>query len=208
MISALLAGLIFGATAGLAPGPLMALTVTQTVRHGTKQGLLVALAPFITDLPIIAVSLLVLTQLSNLSLVLGVIALVGAIYVLYLAYETFRIRPIEIDTTRDNPRSLRRGATINALSPHPYLFWATVGGPFVLRTSQDSSLAPWLFIAGFYVMLVGGKVTIALLVGRFRTILTGKVYLYTMKMLALVLAGFAIFLFTDAIELLTGTTSF
>ena len=26
-------------------------------------------------------------------------------------------------------RSLLQGATVNALSPHPWLFWATVGGP-------------------------------------------------------------------------------
>lgn len=202
MISAVLAGLILGATAGLTPGPLMALTVTQSVRHGANQGVRVALAPFITDLPIIAVSLFVLTRLSNLDIVLGIIALAGAIYVLVLAYETFRIGPVEIDTTRDDPKSLRKGATINALSPHPYLFWATVGGPFVLRLWHNDPLAPWLFVACFYLLLVGAKVTIALLVGKFRTILTGQAYLYTMKTLALVLAAFAVLLFQDALILL------
>ena len=202
MISALLTGLIFGTTAGLAPGPLMALTVTQSVRHGLKEGVLIALAPFITDLPIIGLSILLLSQLSDLSIVLGVISLAGSLYVLYLSYETFRIHPIAVDTTQDNPKSLRTGATINALSPHPYLFWATVGGPLVMRAWQENSLAPWLFIAGFYIMLVGCKITIALLVGKFRSMLTGRIYLCTMKTLAVVLAVFAVLLFRDALSLL------
>ena len=202
MISALIAGLVFGATAGLAPGPLMAFTVTQTVRHGTKEGVLIALAPFITDLPIIALFLLLLIRLSNMDVVLGIIALAGAIYVLYLAYETFRVRPVEIDTTQDAPKSLRKGVIINALSPHPYLFWATVGCPIVLKSWQVNPLAPWLFIGSFYLLLVGAKVLLALLVGRFRTILTGNAYLYTMKTLALILAIFAIVLLQDAFELL------
>lgn len=202
MVSALIAGLILGATAGLAPGPLLALTVAQAVRHGPKEGILVALAPFITDLPIIALSLFLLTRLSNLEVVLGTIAVTGSVYVLYLAYDTFRTGFVEIDTKKDAPKSLRRGVTINALSPHPYLFWATVGGPIVLRSWQSGPAAPCLFVASFYLLLVGAKITIALLAGRFSRLLFGSTYLYTMKTLALVLACFAVVLLRDAFALL------
>ena len=38
MLSALAAGFLLGLTAGLAPGPLMALVITQSLRHGTREG--------------------------------------------------------------------------------------------------------------------------------------------------------------------------
>lgn len=207
MYPALLAGLVFGLTAGLAPGPLMTLTVTQTLKHGVKEGVLVALAPLITDLPIIAVSLLVLAQLESFETLLGAIALVGSGYVFYLGWETVRISPADFDTSHAAPRSIWKGATVNALNPHPYLFWATVGGPFVLRARHDAPLAPWLFAGSFYLLLVGTKVTLALLVGRYRTLLIGKAYLWIMRALGVLLWAFGLFLLRDALDLLGWITT-
>ena len=53
MLEAFGTGMLFGLSAGLAPGPLLALGIAQTLRFGAGQGVRVALAPLITDLPII-----------------------------------------------------------------------------------------------------------------------------------------------------------
>ena len=47
------AGLVYGLSAGFSPGPLMALVISQTLKHGIREGAKVAVAPLITDLPII-----------------------------------------------------------------------------------------------------------------------------------------------------------
>ena len=188
-------GIVFGLTAGL----ILALVITQTLQHNTKEGIAVAVAPLITDIPIVLISFFILNGLSTLGPTLGVISAVGSLYVLYLAYETFKIGPVKVNTSQIQPKSLRKGAVVNALNPHPYLFWATVGVPFILKTQQRSAFAPWLFILSFYLFLIGSKVLIALIVGRFRTFLEGKVYLYMMRGLGIVLAGFAIFLLWEAL---------
>lgn len=74
MSEALLAGLLLGLAAGLAPGPMLALTVTQSLRHGARAGLRVAMAPLLTDLPIIAAMLLALDELARTRPVLGALA--------------------------------------------------------------------------------------------------------------------------------------
>ena len=79
MVSSLAAGIILGLTAGVAPGPLMALVITQTLRHGVVEGVKVAVVPLFTDLPIIIVSLVMLSSLAKLEYVLGVISFVGGI---------------------------------------------------------------------------------------------------------------------------------
>ena len=57
MTASLLTGVIFGLSAGFAPGPLLTLVITQTLKHNIKEGVKVALAPLLTDLPIILAAL-------------------------------------------------------------------------------------------------------------------------------------------------------
>lgn len=199
MLSAVLVGIMFGLSAGFAPGPLLTLVITQTIRHNTLEGIKVAAAPLLTDVPIVLVSFFVLNKLSTPGTALGIISVVGGLYVLYLAYETLTIGPVQVNVSQAQPRSIRKGAAVNALNPHPYLFWATVGVPMILETQQNSPIAPWLFILSFYSFLLGSKVFIALVVGRFRTFLEGKVYLFMMRALGVVLAGFAIYLLWEAL---------
>jgi threonine/homoserine/homoserine lactone efflux protein len=195
-----LAGLTFGLSAGLMPGPLMTLIITQTLRHNVKEGVLVALAPLLTDVPIILLTYVVLQRLSAFDRILGGIGAVGAAYVLYLSWETIRTGPVLVDDTPDQARSLMKGALVNALNPHPYLFWATVGVPFMLKTRQESPMAMWSFVILFYILLVGSKVAIAVIVGRLRTFLEGRWYRYVMRTLGVLLAVFALFLLWDALH--------
>ena len=198
MLYALSLGTVLGLSAGLAPGPLLTLVVTQTLRHGVKEGIKVAAAPLVTDLPIVLVSLLVLSRLSELDLVLGLISLVGGGYILYLAYESFRPAPKDTGASGEEPQSLRRGTLVNFLNPHPYLFWITVGAPFILKSWEEGPLAPALFILSFYLLLVGSKVLLAMVVGKSRAFLTGKAYLFALRLLAVMLLVFGLVLIKES----------
>ncbi len=202
MLSALASGTVLGLAAGFAPGPLLTLVITQTLKHNAREGAKVAIAPLITDLPIILVSLFVLSRLQGFNRLLGLISLVGSGYVLYLARDAFRTGPVVPEDARDEARSVRKGAIINALNPHPYIFWSTVGGPFVLRSAKEGLPAPLLFLLGFYLFLVGSKVFLAVLAGKSRSFLTGKGYIRTMRVLACLLGLFAALLLRDAVGLL------
>jgi threonine/homoserine/homoserine lactone efflux protein len=74
--------------------------------------------------------------------------------------------PRDVDEPADPQRELWRGALVNALNPHPYLFWATVGGPAVVSGWRISPWYALAFIVPFYTLLVGSKVVIAWLVSR------------------------------------------
>jgi len=53
MTNFLTIGIMLGTSAGFAPGPLLTLVISESLQHGVKSGAKVALAPIITDLPII-----------------------------------------------------------------------------------------------------------------------------------------------------------
>ena len=202
MLSALAAGTLLGLSAGFTPGPLLTLVLTQTLRHGVREGVKVATAPLITDLPIILAALILLTRLGGSDRLLGLISLAGSGYVLYLAREALRTGPVTLAVAREQPRSVRKGAIINAMNPHPYIFWATVGGPFLLRRAKDGLAAPLLFMLGFYLFLVGSKVLLAVLVGKSREFLTRRGTIWALRFLGCLLGIFAVLLLRDALSLL------
>ena len=194
-------GAALGLAAGLSPGPLLALVVSQTVRHGPREGLKVAAAPLITDAPIVLLSVLVISRLES-DAVLGLIALAGGAFVAFLGVENLRTTRLVVDGGERAPRSWRQGATVNALSPHPYIFWATVGAPVLLSASSIGPAGPLAFLLGFYVCLVGSKVAVALAVGASRGTLTGGAYRWVMRALGAVLLVFAALLVREGLVLL------
>ena len=88
MINYLIIGTILGLSAGFAPGPLLALVISETLQHDVKSGVKVALAPTLTDLPIIIITLFILAKLSNFHNILGIISLIGGLVILFMGYET------------------------------------------------------------------------------------------------------------------------
>ena len=99
VLTFLAAGCIFGLAGGFSPGPTTTLVVSQTLRFGVMDGIKVAISPALTDAPIILVSVLLVGQLVKFEPVLGVISILGAAFLLYLAFESFRVRGIDIDET-------------------------------------------------------------------------------------------------------------
>lgn len=202
MIKYLTTGIILGLSAGFAPGPLLTLVITESLQHGITAGIKVALAPVLTDVPIIALTLFLLSKLSNFHGLLGIISILGGLLILYLGYESIRIKGVTLDFDDVEPKSLRKGIMVNVLNPHPYLFWLGVGAPTVVKAMDHGVLTASAFVGSFYILLVGSKMLLAMLVGRSRTFLTEKVYIYTNRTLGVVLWVLAVFLFKDGFDLL------
>jgi threonine/homoserine/homoserine lactone efflux protein len=195
-------GCVFGLAGGFTPGPTTALVVGQALRFGPKEGVKVAIAPLLTDPPIIVLAVLLVGQLARFQAVLGWLTLFGAAFLLFLAVESLRVRGVEIDENTIEPRSIRKGFLVNLLNPHPYLFWIMVGAPALLRAVGIGVLAAGLFLLGLYGGLVGAKVFVGLLVGRSRSILRSRGYVYVNRLLGLALALFAALFARDGLRLL------
>ena len=199
-MAALLTGVLLGVSSGLAPGPLLALVLAQTLRHGAREGCKIALTPLLTDAPIIAVSLFAATKLGEPGPAFGMVSLAGGAFVLYLAWDTFRPATANLDTSAEPPRSWFKGVLTNLLSPHPWLFWLTAGTATLAKAMDDSWIAAAAFLFGFYLLLVGSKVVVALLVARSRNLFAGRPYRVVMRVLALLLAIFAALLIREGLK--------
>lgn len=206
MLNFLTMGIILGLSAGFAPGPLLTLVISETLEHDIKAGIKVALAPIITDLPIIILTIFILAKLSNFDNILGIISLAGGCFILFMGYAGIRSKGYEFNFQETRPKSLAKGILTNVLSPHPYLFWFSVGAPTITKAMTLNIIAPLAFISSFYILLVGSKILLSILVGKSKSFLSGKMYINTMRFLGFVLCGLACALFWDGLKLL-GITS-
>jgi threonine/homoserine/homoserine lactone efflux protein len=200
----LTAGVVLGLSAGLSPGPLLALVLAQTLQFGAREGIKVALAPLVTDGPIILLSVYVVGRLAVVPGALAAISLCGGVFVLSLAYQNLRATSLVLTAQRPGRGALVKGVLVNALSPHPYLFWLTVGAPTIAKAAAENQLLGVLFVGSFWGCLVGSKVCLATLVGRSRHQLSDRAYRTVMRVLGLVLVAFAGLLIYDGCKIIAG----
>ena len=154
----------FGVSAAVIPGPLIAYVISTTLTQGWRKGLLVVLAPLISDLPIIILMTFILGQLPGEALKL--MQLGGGTLLLSIAWAArnqyrstldMRVMAERADApSLSGRRVLLTGVSMNFLSPGPYLFWAGVTGPLLLSALEISLAHALAFVGAFYGVFLSG----------------------------------------------------
>jgi len=160
-------GIGYGFAAAVQPGPFQTYIISQTLTRGWKRTLPAALAPLISDGPIIALCLLVLSQIPLWFQ--KVLYIAGGIFILYLAYGAYKswknFDP-KISFVESKPQqSALKAALTNALSPSPYIYWSLVTGPILMRGWRETPFHGIGFLAGFYITIVSSLIAIILVFG-------------------------------------------
>jgi threonine/homoserine/homoserine lactone efflux protein len=159
-------GAALGFSAAAQPGPLQAYLLAQSVRNGAARTLPVALVPLVTDPPLIAAVLALLSQVPpGLVRALGI---VGGAVVVWLGVGALRAAraPAPAATGRAPPAGFVRGMLVNFLNPNAWLWWSLAAGPILAEAWRAAPSRALAFLAGFYLLLVGGNVAFVLLAGR------------------------------------------
>ncbi|NWF86840.1 LysE family translocator [Candidatus Bathyarchaeota archaeon] len=199
----LISGIVLGFVAGISPGPLLALVFSETLKQGKIEGIKVAVAPLITDLPIVLFVLFILLNLVRYNFVIGIISLFGAVFLVYLGVENLRVEIKELEAKLDKKNGLKRGIIVNLLNPNPYLFWFFIGGPIIFRSLEMRISTTALFIVGFYSLLIGSEIGVALIVDKSKSFIKSKYYIYIIRALGLTLMLFALFFVYEGLKLLS-----
>ena len=112
----------------IAPGPDNVFVLTQSALHGKLSGLVVMFGlctGLLVHTGAVAFGVAVIFQASALAFTL--LKVVGASYLLYLAWQTFRASPEQIHMKGDQQRSLgtlyRRGIIMNVTNPKVSIFF-------------------------------------------------------------------------------------
>lgn len=166
----ILQGIVYGFAAAAQPGPLQTYLISQTLRKGWRRTLPAAFAPLFSDGPIIALSLLILSQIPpwlQRSLYIA-----GGLFVLYLAYGVYKswknFDPDLPDIETKTQQGIFKAAMINTLNPNPYIFWSLVTGPILVNGWRETPVYGVAFITSFYVTMILGFSALILVFGSAR----------------------------------------
>ncbi len=167
MFIILLQGLGLGFTAGVQPGPFQTYLISQALDNGWRRTLVAAFAPLLSDGPIAALVLLVLSQVPPWFQ--RGLYLAGGLFILFLAWNAFRQwKASSRATLPSNPaptHSLFRAALMNVFNPAPYVFWSLVNGPLVLRAWAQSPLNAFVYILAFYGTMIAVNIAFVMAAG-------------------------------------------
>lgn len=149
-------GIGYGFAAAVQPGPLQTYLISQALLKGWRKSLPSALAPLISDGPIIALCVLVLSQVP-----VGFqrfLYIAGGSFVLYLAYGTYKSWQdfdAQLPSSESSSQgSLLKAALTNVLAPGAYLFWTLATGPILIRGWRETPIHGISLLVGFYVTMI------------------------------------------------------
>jgi len=144
----------------------------------------------------------VLSNLAQNALIIGVISLLGAGYLIYLAWDNLKVKTSILEAGSAKKGALKRALVTNFLNPHVYVFWFSVGGPIILRSLAVHVSATVLYLVGFFVLLIGSMVSITYVVHKSKAFIASRYYVYFVRALGIVLILFALVLVSEGLTLL------
>ncbi len=194
MESYLILGSAYAFAAAVQPGQFQAYLISQAITHGWRRALPAAFAPLLSDAPIVCLTVLVLTRVPTT--LVHVLQLAGGVFLLYLAVGAFQsCRKFSPELTLP-PASMRRtlvkAALVNLLNPNPYLAWALIMGPLLLRAWREAPARGVALLAAFYGTMVLSCAAIMVLFAMARS-LGPRVARWLVAVSGVALAGFAVY---------------
>ena len=111
------------------------------------------------------------------------------------------MRDLKLLNSTEAPKTFSTAIKINLLNPNPYLFWFTVGSPYIALGTYMESIAFVVITAG---TLVLSKMMLAWVAFRFKELFNTKIYLWVMRVLRIWLATFGIIFLSKSNAILYG----
>lgn len=129
-------GFVLGLTGAMTPGPLLTVTIAESVKRGGVVGLQIALGHSLLELFLIIVIVLGFTRWLADDFVYGIIAVLGGMMLVYMAISTLRSIPkyTLYKDFEDNERDAHPvivGATVTLSNPYWFIWWLTMGVGYV-----------------------------------------------------------------------------
>lgn len=164
----------------LMPGPLLTVTISETVYRGQKTGPLMIFGHGILELLLIIGLATGLAPLLSLPQVFITISLAGGAILLRMCVTMFRSIPTICLTTTNNTDRHRNlvltGAVLSLLNPYWLIWWATIGLGYVLQTLQYGIIGLVAFFLGHILADLGWYALISFGIARGKHFFTDTHY--------------------------------
>jgi threonine/homoserine/homoserine lactone efflux protein len=185
----------------LMPGPVLFVTLRHSAAGGRWAGPLVVAGHALVEVPLVAAVVLGLRERLQRDAFLGTVGLAGgAVLIVMSAAMLLSLRTLHLPGPEE-ARAVRvpgpaavvaAGAATSLSNPYFYLWWATIGMGLLARAAPYALLGYAVFYTGHVLADLGWYSAVAESVHRGRKALSDHAYRVLVGVLAVCLAGFAV----------------
>ena len=181
--SIFLASLLVAFSGAIMPGPLLTVTINESLRRGFIAGPLIVTGHAILELVLVILLSLGFGTILNYSIVKGLIGLVGGSFLIWMAYgmlKEARRGDLELSLVSEkNTRAMNPiilGITVSASNLYWVLWWVTVGISSLVVAGQSGFWGAVSFYTGHIMADVIWFCLVSAAIARGRHLFTPKVY--------------------------------
>ena len=138
--------LFLGFLCGLIPGPVVTAVFTETIRKGWLSARRIVVMAAVGELVMSIVCVAALSLLSPDSVAFSVLSLFGALVLLNLAWDLWKVEEIHEEEPLFSNKRIFFIALFNGMA---WVFWITVCTPQAVALGQQVTGGQWLFILFF-----------------------------------------------------------
>ena len=146
---------VVGFSGALMPGPLLAVGIAETPRHGWQTGPVISAGHAVAEIFIVVALSLGLAALAQNGTVAAIIGIVGGTALIFMgvqmAYEIIRskVNYEIVETEKGSSHKLAgKGITATLSNPYWFVWWATTGLAFLVKSLKFGIIGPVVFYLG------------------------------------------------------------
>ncbi|UCC44043.1 MAG: LysE family transporter [Candidatus Zixiibacteriota bacterium] len=188
---------VIGFSGAVMPGPVLAVDIAETPRHGWKTGPVISLGHAISEIAVVIFLAVAVAVLTDNPVVTRVIASVGGVALLLMAgmmtYDTLRSRISYEAGSADlgsRAKLAGKGITTTLVNPYWYIWWATIGLALLVRAKEFGIAGPAVFYVGHILSDLVWYTAVSVTIWKGRKLLAGP----RLKFLILICAAFLVYL--------------
>ncbi|HML06093.1 MAG TPA: LysE family transporter [Methanobacterium sp.] len=171
-----------GLSGALVPGPMLTVTISDSVKKGFKAGPLVILGHFITEFVIMIAILAGLGYIIGSQSAVFIIGTVGGLVLIFMGYNLSKQDKTLSEIKNEDYKSQKYGSVMGGIvtsisNPFFYIWWATVGCAFMFKGLELAGIIGLLgFIIGHWSADFSWFTTVSFFSSRGSKIMNDKAY--------------------------------
>lgn len=200
---------VVGFSGAMIPGPLLAVTISESTRRGAIAGPLLMLGHMVLEAALVAAVALGLSSVLKNPVVIGGVALIGGGVMCWMGQGMVRVarrtslRDAAGQRSRMHP--VLAGALVSLSNPYWTIWWATIGISYVIMGLRFGLVGILAFFAGHILSDFTWYTAVSIGVARGGRLLSDRVYRAMIVTCGVALVGFgAWFIWTGILTFRTG----
>ncbi|KJR49000.1 Lysine exporter protein (LYSE/YGGA) [Desulfosporosinus sp. I2] len=189
--------MVMGFSGAVMPGPLLTVTINESLRRGAKVGPQIASGHALVELALVVAIFYGLGTYIAWPVVKGTIGIVGGMFLFWMAYgilkESFHAVALDFsgETMAKGLRPWVSGISVTASNPYWFLWWATAGAGSLMLAANYGALGAVCFYLGHVLSDYIWFTFVSFTVARGKKLFTPLVYRLVLGICGVFLVGLA-----------------